>query len=118
MAAKRVFSNDLLYVLVHSDIDLKGGKRTLQMPLTMSEKFRNVPITAADLSVRASNALQRHGVEKVATVIAYFDCLNKIKSCGDKTIREIKNKSLQCWYESLTPEEVVSFWEEFIDMNS
>jgi hypothetical protein len=41
----------------------------------------------------------------------------RFRNCGEGTSREIKNAFLAFWYNSLEPEDITRFWEEFIDVN-
>lgn len=109
----RNFTDDVTLVLVQND--LKGTQLTF--PLTFKKEFKEEKIEIMQLSVRAGNSLKRGNIFTIGSLLERFDSLQKLRNCGESTVKEIKNAFLQAWYETLEPEEVTEFWNEFIKEN-
>ena len=108
------FDEALTYVLVNTDIN----RENLNFPLTYSKEFGESSVREMDLSERAKNSLGRGNIHTMNELVANFDNIAKLRSCGKQTVREIKNRFLQRWYETLDDDQKTLFWEEFITVNS
>lgn len=110
----RRFDEALTYVLSHTNIN----RNNLTFPLTYSKEFGESNVREMNLSERAKNSLGRGNIHTMNELIANFDKITKLRSCGKTTVKEIKNSFLQRWYETLDDDQVTDFWEEFITVNS
>ena len=110
----RSFSDDVTLVL--TQIDTKGTR--LIFPTFFTKEFKESPIELMQLSMRASNSLKRGGIMTMGKLIEKFEDLPKLRNCGAGSVKEIKNAFLQAWYETLEPEQVTEFWNEFIKDNA
>ncbi len=61
----------------------------------------NKDIDELDLSVRARNCLKRNHIMTITDIGDHWDELHRIKNMGVKTIKEIKNKYIDYYYNSL-----------------
>ena len=109
------FKDDLTYVLVNSNIN---RKQNLNFPLAFSKEFKYLPIDDMNLSARASNVLKRYKVFTMQDLMDNMSNLYKYRNCGVGTVKEIKNRFLQFWYENIDEKLRTEFWEEFITTNA
>ena len=108
------FDEALTYVLANTNIE----RNNLNFPITYSKAFGETSVREMDLSERAKNSLGRGNIHTMNELVANFDNISKLRSCGKTTVKEIKNSFLQRWYETLDDDQVTDFWEEFIKVNS
>ena len=108
------FSEALTYVLANTNIK----RENLTFPLTYSKAFGETSVREMDLSERAKNSLGRGNIHTMNDLMQNFDNIVRLRSCGKQTVKEIKNRFLQRWYETLDDEQKAAFWEEFIVANS
>lgn len=66
------------------------------------------------LSERAYNCLRRSNIDDIEGVSEKWDTLGRMKNCGAKTVKEIKNKYLAFYYDMLNEEERKQFWRDSI----
>ncbi len=109
----RSFKDDVTLVLAQND--LKGTQLTF--PTWFTQEFKDTSIEVMSLNVRASNSLKHGNIFTMGTLLEKLNDLPKLRNCGAGSVKEIKNAFLQAWYETLEPEEVTEFWEEFIREN-
>lgn len=64
------------------------------MQFSISEVVYQKPIEELELSVRAYNALRRAKMQTIEDILDRQEELYKIKQCGVKSVKEIKNKIL------------------------
>ena len=112
----RNFSEALTYVLVNTNIDPK--KKDLTFPMVLTDEFMQTTVREMALSERAKNVLGRNKVWTMGDLQKRIDEVEKFRNCGKSTVKEIKSKFMQKWYEMLPEKEVTNFWEEFITVNS
>ena len=86
--------------------------------MVYSSIFGKTSVRELDLTERAKNVLGRNGISTMKDLMDSFDRIERFRSCGKQTVREIKNQFLQRWYETITDDECTKFWEEFIIMNA
>lgn len=68
-----------------------------------------------DLSERGYNCLRRAKIDDISQIDAKWDDLKTIKSAGVKTVKEIKNKYIEYYYDTLDCEEDrKEFWRDTI----
>ena len=111
---KTSFKEDLTYVLANTDF---ADYKNMEFPVSISKEFGERPIDDLFLETRSSNVLKRNKVHSMKDLTENWDRIHKMKNCGVTSIKEIKNHFMQVWYESLTADERVEFWEEFIEAN-
>ena len=111
----RNFSEAVTYVLANTNISIK---KDLQFPLTFGSAFAKTSVREMELSERSKNILCRNGIQTMQDLMNNFEKIPKFRNCGKTSAKEIKNKFLQRWYETLEDSEVSKFWEEFIIVNS
>ena len=110
----RDFKAAMIVVMARTNINRKD----LQFPLVYSSIFGKTSVRELDLTERAKNVLGRNGISTMKDLMDSFDRIERFRSCGKQTVREIKNQFLQRWYETITDDECTKFWEEFIIMNA
>ena len=109
----RIFAEDMAYV-----IGCVGrAPERFEFPLVYGNDFREIPVTMLNLSQRAVNVLGRNKISSLGELMDRFDDVARFKNCGVNTTKEIKNALLDYWYASLKSEDVVSFWENFLEVN-
>ena len=78
------------------------------------------PIDVLELSVRASHCLKRAGFVTMGDLVRAFAnglVLKNIRNCGDKSIREIKEKLFLYQYYSMSKERQEKYLLEVVLMN-
>ena len=86
----------------------------------VTDRLENMSIDDLDLGVRAYHSLKRAGYNTVGdllTGIANGDDLSKIRNCGTKSVREIKEKLFFAQYESLPSHRRKAYLDEVVLMN-
>lgn len=109
------FRNDLTYML--SRIDLADEKQ-VQFPIAFNDEFKKKPIEELYLKARGTNVLKRNKIMSIGDLLERFDDLLKMRNCGVDTAKEIKNRLLQLWYESVDEPTRNEFWTEFVKANA
>ncbi len=110
----RVYGDDLQMVVANFDIDVSHG---FDMPPKAISDFYEMPVKKIGLSKSLDEALRGHKINTVGNFFELIDFIEERGGCGNTTATEIKNMCFQTWYEGLSDEESLTFWEEFIDMN-
>ena len=86
----------------------------------VTDRLENISIDDLDLGVRAYHSLKRAGYNTVGdllTGIANGDDLSKIRNCGTKSVREIKEKLFLAQYESLPAHQRQAYLDEVVLIN-
>ena len=71
-------------------------------------------IDKLDLNQRAYHCLMKSGIDTIEKVGDNWDSLNRVRNSGVKTIKEIKNKYIVYYYDTLNNEEKQQFWADTI----
>ena len=111
--ANRSFAEDMAYVIGCTGKALAK----FELPMILPKNFAETTVAVLSLSQRAVNVLGRNHVVTLGDLMDRFNDIIKFRNCGQGTAKEIKNTFLAYWYSELTSEEVVSFWEEFLEVN-
>ena len=110
---KRNFAEDLTAVLVGCDVDLEK----IKFPIKTNSKQRETTVKVLDLGKRSANILEKGDIKTMEDLIGKFGTIREIKSAGETTTKEIRNKFFQWWYESLEEKDIKWFWKEFTKIN-
>ena len=109
------FKDDLTYIL--SRINLKDEQH-VKFDIPFDDEFKKRDIEELYLKTRGTNVLKRNKISTMGDVIVNFDKLAKMRNCGVDTVKEIKNKVMQLWYESVDDETRNEFWSDFVQANA
>lgn len=63
---------------------------------------------------RAYNAMRRNKIEDIKEIDSHWDSFGNLNGIGATSIKEIKNKYMQYYYDKLNEEERKEFWRETI----
>lgn len=99
--------------------DAKNG--TFRFPVYISDKLKDVPIEALELSVRSTNCLRRAKLDSLYDLyenISGKEDLKKIRCCGDGSAKEIIEQIFMYQFNSLKPERREKFIKEVVELNS
>ena len=69
-------------------------------------------IELLDLNVRAYNSLKRSGINTIEDIDKKWDDLSRLRNAGVKTVKEVKNKFIIYYYNSLDDNEKKQFWAD------
>jgi DNA-directed RNA polymerase, alpha subunit/40 kD subunit len=108
----RNFKNECS-VLINEGI-LVPNNGNIRFVFRHSDRFDD-SIDMLELNPRAYNCLRRAGITTISEIGKQWDELYRIRSSGAKTVKEIKNKFIAYYYNSLdTDKEVEEFWKDTI----
>lgn len=110
----RDFLADLKYMM--DSIKIKD-KSKMGLPLNYKKDFEKIDIEYLNLETRSNNVLRRYHVNDMGDLMDHFKDLAKYRNCGKNSVKEIKEKFLQFWYERLSENQVKMFWEDFAKAN-
>lgn len=86
----------------------------------VTDRMENMSIEDMDLSVRSYNSLKRAGYHTVGDLLTGIDTgheLSKIRNCGAKSIREIKEKLFLLQYDAIPSYRKEAYLNEVLLMN-
>ena len=86
----------------------------------VTDRMENLSIEDMDLSVRSYNSLKRAGYHTVGDLLTGIDSgqeLSKIRNCGAKSIREIKEKLFLLQYDTIPSYRKEEYLKEVVLMN-
>ena len=86
----------------------------------VTDRMENMSIEDMDLSVRSYNSLKRAGYHTVGELLHGIENgqdLSKIRNCGAKSIREIKEKLFLTQYDLLSPYRQDAYLDEVVRLN-
>ena len=86
----------------------------------VTDRMENMSIEDMDLGVRSYHSLKRAGYNTVGDLlegIGKGDDLSKIRNCGAKSIREIKEKLFLIQYDSMPSHRQRAYLEEVVLLN-
>lgn len=107
------FKRDLEYLIEQGAFDLNRGK--IKFVFRHANRLRG-SIKELELSDRAHNCLMRGKCETIEDVTKNWDELGRIKQCGVKSVKEIKNRYLDFYYGTLENDvERKEFWRDTIN---
>ena len=96
-----------------------GGRFRFRMYLTGEQC--DVSLDVLDLGVRSANCLKRAGYITIGNLVrAFADGLDlkTIRNCGDKSVREIKEKLFLYQYYSMSKERQEQYLTEVVLLNA
>ena len=99
------FAKDLEQVVTKTGIDF-GGKLRLKFPNFKAD----LGIECLDLSERSKNGLFRQKITTMGNLLEKLDSLNNVWGLGKKSIKEIKTRFTEFWYNKLTAEQKLEMW--------
>ena len=102
-------------------VELKEKRnRKFWFRIYVTDRMENMSIEDMDLSVRSYHCLKRVGYTTVGDLldgIEKGDDLSKIRNCGAKSIREIKEKLFLVQFDSMPSHRQRAYLEEVILLN-
>lgn len=107
------FQRDIETIIQNGGLVAKNGKIRFW--------FRNGNILTGDidkldLSTRAYNSLKRAHINRIEDIHERWDELGVLRNLGAKSVKEVKNKYVAYYYDSLkTDEERKQFWLDTYD---
>lgn len=103
-----------LEVLINEGV-IAPNHNTIRFVFRYSRRFKG-SLEYLGLTERAYNCLRRAGVDCIEKLDAKWNELDRIKNCGVKTVKEIKNKYVAYYYDTLeSDEERKQFWMDTIN---
>ena len=105
------FKKDLSTLIKNGALIPNNG--TIRFVFRYKDKF-NDNIDELNLGERAYNCLRRAKIDTIENVGEHWDNLGEIKQCGLKSVKEIKNKYLSFYYNSLNKDKRMEFWKDTI----
>ena len=110
-----------IMVLEEGAIELLRRKRgRFKFPVYINENLYNTSIDVLELSVRASNCLQKAGyttVGKLVEKINKGEDLKKFRNCGAKTVDEIMEQLFCYQYSQLKEEKKTKYIRRLLELN-
>ena len=106
------FQRDL-EVLINEGVFAAKGNR-IRFIFRHPERFE-ADIKELDLSSRAYHCLKRGKYDHIKDIDRDWDNLSKIRNSGTKTVKEIRNRFLQWYYDTLSDEEKAEFWRDTVE---
>ena len=107
------FQRDMEFMINEGFLVANNGK--IRFIFRYSQRLNDV-IEWLKLSERSYNCLRRNGISTMKEIGDKWDDLWRLKTCGQKSIEEIKNKYLAFYYSTLkTDEERAEFWTDTIN---
>lgn len=103
----RDFQRDLEYIINNADIK---ATPEIKFQFRKYSRIENRPIDDLDLEQRSYNGLCRSNIRTIGAVVDKWTELMNIRSIGQKSLKEIKNKVLACYYDKLDEDERQQFW--------
>ena len=102
---KKIFKEMMEIVPEYDIMEIKErNEGKFRFPIYLTEEMKNTEIEMLQLSVRSNNCLRRAGINTIGDFVECVSCeedLKKIRSCGEKSVKEIMQKVF-CWqYERL-----------------
>ena len=86
----------------------------------VTDRMESMSIEDMDLGVRSYNSLKRAGYHTVGDLLSGIERgqeLSKIRNCGAKSIREIKEKLFLIQYDSIPSHRKRAYLEEVVLLN-
>lgn len=96
----------------------KSGNGNLKLPFRISEATESKDIEILALSPRSNNSLKRNHIDTVGQIMERFDDLNSLRNVGAVSIKEIRRKTAEFLYESMSVNNRKFFWRKFISLNN
>jgi len=96
----------------------KGGNGNLKLPFRISETTGKKDIDILALSPRSHNSLRRHHIDTIGQIMERFDNLSSLRNVGAVSVKEIRRKTAEFLYESMSVNNRKAFWREFITLNN
>lgn len=102
---KKIFKEMMEMVPGFDIMEIKErNEGKFRFPIYLTENMKNTEIEVLDLTVRSTNCLRRAGINTIGDFVESVSCeedLKRIRSCGEKSVKEIMQKVF-CWqYEML-----------------
>ncbi len=94
--------------------------RKFRFRIYVTDRMSNMSIEDMDLSVRSYNSLKRAGYHTVGDLLNGIEKgqeLSKIRNCGAKSIREIKEKLFLVQFDSIPSYRRAAYLDEVVAMN-
>ena len=118
---KKVFKEMMLLFPGMDIMEMKErNEGRFRFPIYLNEHIRNTEIDVLELSVRSNNCLLRAGIVTIGDFVECIQCeedLKKIRSCGDKSVKEIMSRMFCYQYETLNDKMKERFVREIICLN-
>lgn len=96
----------------------KSGNGNLKLPFRLSEATESRDIEILALSQRSNNSLKRNHIDTIGQIMERFDDLSTLRNVGAVSIKEIRRKTADFLYESMSVNNRKAFWREFITLNN
>lgn len=105
------FKKDL-EVLINEGF-IAPSNNSIRFVFKYSNRFKG-DISFLGLSDRSYNCLRRNKISDISLIDSMWENLYNLKGAGIKTVKEIKNKYVEYYYNLLNEEEKKDFWTDTI----
>lgn len=87
-------------------------KRMVSFTVKYTREFEEQPIEVLDLSQKAFNVCGRNKIFTIRELLDNWHKLEKLRTCGKTTTKEIKNAFIRYYLENATDEKQLRFLDE------
>lgn len=105
------FQRDL-EVLINEGVIAPNGKQ-IRFVFKYGNRFKG-ELELLGLNDRSYNCLRRNKINDISEISERWNELKKLRNAGTKTIKEVKNKYIAYYYDTLSDEEKKEFWIDTI----
>ena len=118
---KKIFKEMMLLFPGMDIMEIKDrNEGKFRFPIYINEQLRTTEMEVLELSVRSLNCLRRAGIVTIGDFVEFIHCeddLKRIRSCGDKSVKEIMHKMFCYQYGMLSDKMKERFLREIVYLN-